>query len=66
MTKKQLKQLAKRIADLEYTIQHSSDKNEVDNAKKEMMQATDSAELDIDDMLRMEEYIQAYMDEKNI
>lgn len=34
MTKKQLKQLAKRIADLEYTIQHSSDKNEVDNAKK--------------------------------
>ena len=66
MTKKQLKQLAKRIADLEYTIQNSSDKNEVDNAKNEMMHATDSAELSIDEMLRMEEYIQAYMGEKNI
>ncbi len=61
MTKKQLKQLAKKIADLEYTIQNSKDKEEVDEAKKKMIQATDAANLSLEDMLKMEEYIQEYL-----
>lgn len=66
MTKKQLKQLAKKIANLEYTIKTSSDKDEIDHAKKEMVKTTDSADLSLEDMLSLDEYVQTYMEEKNI
>ena len=66
MTKKQLKQLAKKIADLEYTIQTSTDHNEVNVAKDRLMQAQEAADLDLTDMITLDELIQNYLEEKNI
>ena len=64
MTKKQLKQLAKKIADLEYTIQTSKDSNEVNTAKDRMMQVQQSADLELQDMLELDELVQDYLKEK--
>lgn len=66
MTKKQLKQLAKKIADLEYTIQTSEDHNEVNEAKNRMMQTQNSVELDFKEMIQLDELVQGYLEEKNI
>jgi phage shock protein A len=66
MTKKQLKQLAKKIAEYEYTIQTSKDKNAVDEAKSKMVQATDAAKLSLDDMIAMDELVNDLLAEKNI
>ena len=66
MTKKQLKQLAKKIADLEYTIQTSQDSNEVDSAKNRMMHIEQSVNLELSDMLTLDELVQDYLKEKNI
>ena len=65
MTKKQLKQLAKKIADYEYIIKFSKDKNEVEDAKRKMIQATDSAKIeDLNEMMQLDTYTQSYIDEK--
>ena len=66
MTKKQLKQLAKKIADLEYTIQTSQDRDEVNTAKDRMMQAQEAANLELQDMIDLDELVQKYLQEKNI
>ena len=66
MTKKQLKQLAKKIAECEHTIQTSKDKYEVDEAKRKMVQATDASDLSIDEMLVLDELVANLMAEKNI
>ena len=66
MTKKQLKQLAKKLADLEYTIQTSPDKNAVDLAKDKMVQAQASADMELEEMVLLDEMIQKYLAEKNI
>lgn len=66
MTKKQLKQLAKKIADLEYTIQTSDDHNEVNDAKNRMMQIQQAQDLDFQEMIALDEFVQDYLKEKNI
>lgn len=66
MNKKQLKQLAKKIADLEYTIQTSADRDEVNLAKDRMMQAQQAADLELSDMIALDELVQGYLKEKNI
>lgn len=66
MTKKQLKQLAKKVAEYEYIIQSSNDKNLVQDAKDKMVQATDAADLSLEDMLTMDELVQKYLAEKKI
>lgn len=66
MNKKQLKQLAKKIADLEYTIQTSADRDEVNSAKDRMMQAQQAADLELSDMIALDELVQGYLKEKNI
>lgn len=66
MTKKQLKQLAKKIADLEYTIQTSQDNDEVNTAKNRLMQAQEAADLELSELLTLDELIQDYLAEKNI
>ena len=66
MTKKQLKQLAKKIADLEYTIQTSKDNDEVNTAKDRMMQVSQAADLELQEMLELDELVQGYLKEKNI
>lgn len=66
MTKKQLRQLAKKIADLEYTIQTSTDHNEVNDAKNRMMQTQQAQNLDFQEMVALDELVQNYLAEKNI
>jgi len=66
VTKKQLKQLAKKIADLEYTIQTSQDRDEVNTAKDRMMQAQEAADLELQDMIALDTLVQDYLKEKNI
>ncbi len=66
MTKKQLKQLAKKIADLEYTIQTSNDHDAVHDAKERMVQAQEAANMELDEMLILDEMVQKYLTEKNI
>jgi len=66
VNKKQLKQLAKKIADLEYTIQTSADRDEVNSAKDRMMQAQQAADLELSDMIALDELVQGYLKEKNI
>jgi hypothetical protein len=66
VTKKQLKQLAKKIADLEYTIQTSNDKNAVDLAKATMIKAQESADMELEEMVLLDEMVKKYLKEKNI
>ena len=66
MNKKQLRQLAKKIADLEYTIQTSTDHDEVNEAKNRMIQTQNSVTLDFKDMIQLDELVQGYLEEKNI
>ena len=66
MTKKQLKQLAKKIAEYEHTIQTSDDKNAIDFAKDSIVKIQESADLDLDEMVLLDELVRNYLDEKNI
>ena len=66
MNKKQLKQLAKKLADLEHIIQTETDKDEVDRAKDKMIQAQNSADLELEEMVMLDEMVQRYLLEKNI
>ena len=54
MTKKQMKQLATKIANLETIIQTSNDANAIREAKNRMIQLNESAELDLSDMLKLD------------
>lgn len=54
MTKKQMKQLATKIANLETIIQTSDDENAIREAKNRMIQLNESAELDLNDMLKLD------------
>ena len=64
MTKKQLKQLAKKLADYEFIIQTSDDKHKVNDAKDRIAQLTESADLEIEDMVKLDDMIQAMLSEK--
>jgi len=66
VTKKQLKQLAKKLADLEYTIQTNPDKDAVELAKDKMVKAQASADMELEEMVLLDEMIQKYLAEKNI
>lgn len=63
MKKKELKSLAKRIADAEYIIQTSSDKKEINEAKNKIMELSNHA-IDIEDMLLLDEMIQDILSQK--
>ena len=54
MTKKQMTQLATKIANLETIIQTSNDENAIREAKNRMIQLNESAELDLNDMLKLD------------
>lgn len=64
MTKKQLKQLAKKLADYELIIQTSSDPYKVNDAKDRIAQLTESSDLEIEDMVKLDDMIQAMLSEK--
>ena len=63
MKKKELKSLAKRIAEAEIVIQTSSDKKEVNDAKKKIMDLSNQA-IDLDDMVILDEMIQEILSQK--
>jgi len=66
VTKKQLKQLAKKLADLEHIIQTSTDRDAIDVAKDKMIKAQESADIEFEEMLLLDEMVQKYLAEKNI
>lgn len=63
MKKKELKSLAKRIADAEYIIQTSSDKKEVNKAKNTIMELANHA-IDLEDMVILDEMVQDILSQK--
>lgn len=63
MKKKELKSLAKRIADAEFIIQTSSDKKEINNAKQKIMELSNHA-IDLEDIMALDELIQDILSQK--
>lgn len=66
MTKKQMKQLATKIANLEIIIQTSDDENAVREAKNRMIQLNESAELDLNDMIKLDAMISDLLNKEKI
>lgn len=64
MTKKQLKQLAKQLAECEHIIQTSDDPIKVNSAKNRTSQLSEAADLSLDDMIKLDEMIRDLL--KNI
>ncbi len=57
MTKKQLKKLAKEMATLESVIQANENPEAVEKAKNDMMKLSESADLELEDMIALDEMI---------
>ena len=66
MTKKQMKQLATKIANLEIIVQTSNDENAVREAKNRMIQLNESAELDLNDMIKLDAMISDLLNKEKI
>lgn len=63
MKKKELKTLAKRIADAEFIIQTSTDKKEINKAKNSIMELSNHA-IDLEDMMILDEMVQDILSQK--
>lgn len=63
MKKKELKNLAKRIADAEFIIQTSSDNKEINEAKNKIMELSNHA-IDLEDMMILDELVQDILSQK--
>lgn len=63
MKKKELKNLAKRIADAEFIIQTSSDKKAINDAKKKIIDLSNHA-IDLEDMVILDELVQDILSQK--
>lgn len=63
MKKKELKTLAKKIADAEYIIQTSSDKKQVNEAKTRIIELSSHA-IDLDEMVVLDDLIQEFLSQK--
>ena len=63
MKKKELKNLAKRIADAELIIQKSSDRKESNDAKKKIMELSNHA-IDLEDIIILDELVQDILSQK--
>jgi hypothetical protein len=64
MTKKQKKQLAQKMASLELIIQKNEDPYKVNEAKDQMMQLSESADMDFAEMLEIDEMVLKILSEK--
>lgn len=64
MTKKQKKQLARRMAELELVIQKNEDPYKVNKAKDEMMQLTESSDLELSEILEIDLMVSEILSEK--
>lgn len=63
MKKKELKTLAKRIAEAELIIQNSSDKKEINEAKNKIMELSSHA-IDLEDIMILDELVQDILSQK--
>lgn len=63
MKKKELKNLAKRIAEAEFIIQTSSDKKEINKAKNQIIELSNHA-IDLEDMAVLDDMIQEILSQK--
>ena len=61
MKKKELKNLAKRIADAEYIIQHSEDAKEVARAQDRILELSGKV-TSIEDMMAIDELVQEFLE----
>lgn len=64
MKKKELKNLAKKIADAEYIIQTSDDKKKVAKAQQEIFELSRHVES-LDDMTAIDELVQEILSQKS-
>ena len=64
MTKKQKKQLAQKMASLELIIQKNEDPYKVNEAKDQMMQLSESSDMDFAEMLEIDEMVLKILSEK--
>ena len=64
MKKKELKNLAKKIADAEYIIQTSDDKKKVAKAQQEIFELSGHVES-LDDMTVIDELVQEILSQKS-
>ncbi len=64
MKKKELKSLAKKIADAEFVIQTSSDKKEINNAKSKIIEISSNHAIDLEDMVIIDEMVQEILMQK--
>lgn len=64
MTKKQKKQLAQKMASLELIIQKNEDPYKVNEAKDQMMQLSESTDMDFAEMLEIDEMVLRILSEK--
>ena len=65
MKKKELKNLAKKIADAEYIIQTSDDKKKVAKAQQEIFELSGHVES-LDDMTVIDELVQEILSQKSV
>jgi short-subunit dehydrogenase involved in D-alanine esterification of teichoic acids len=63
MKKKELKSLAKRIAEAELIIQTSTDKKEINDAKWKIMDLSNQA-IDLEDIAILDEMVQEILSQK--
>ena len=64
MTKKQKKQLAQKMASLDLIIQKDEDPQKVNEAKHQMMQLSESTDMDFAEMLEIDEMVLKILSEK--
>ena len=64
MTKKQKKQLSQKMASLELIIQKNEDPYKVNEAKDQMMQLSESTDMDFAEMLEIDEMVLKILSEK--
>lgn len=64
MKKKELKNLAKKIADAEFIIQNSTDKKEVTKAQQDIMELSGKVNS-VEDMLALDELVQEILEQKS-
>ena len=64
MKKKELKNLAKKIADAEFIIQNSTDKKAVAKAQQDIMELSGKVNS-VEDMLALDELVQEILEQKS-
>lgn len=65
MKKKELKNLAKKIAEAEYVIQTSDDKQAISKAQKTILDLTSRVAMDLEEMTIVDDLVQEFLLELN-